>query len=302
MDLSLEDEVGTDLVGGTGGGDLVKALGVESETEVCLDTRAKGLGVAEAEDTSVVDLGLDESSIIKVSLGADLKVDVLGGALGVVGGLSTGLDVRGDAVVVRCREEVQVVETLEGNSVLWRAEANGRGVASHLALSDVVGSLSTKQEAIAANYGIGSEGRALEEVKESAGVETRLLVGGGDKSTLAGAVGSERGVKVKLETLSKVVLCLDLSAEEVGGGPSLCEDEAVGLVGVLGLKLAANEVSLVVLLPRDLEGDVGRGDSLDLEAGAREVEVAAQKVSGRLAKILPGWGDGLRERHGWRCA
>ena len=128
--------------------------------------------------------------------------------------------------------------------------------------------------------------RHLEEVQESAGVEARLLVGGGDKSALAGAVGRERGVQVELEALGEVVLRLDLGAEEVGGGPRLGEDEAVGLVGVLGLELAADEVGLVVLLAGDLEGDVRGRDGLDLEAGAREVEVTAEEVVGRLAEIL----------------
>ena len=128
--------------------------------------------------------------------------------------------------------------------------------------------------------------RHLEEVKESAGVEARLLVGGGDKSALAGAVGRERGVQVELEALGKVVLRLDLGAEEVGGGPRLGEDEAVGLVGILGLNITADEASLFVLLSSDLESDVGGRDSLDLKVGAREVEVAAQQIVGRLAEIL----------------
>lgn len=117
-------------------------------------------------------------------------------------------------------------------------------------------------------------------------MKTRLLVGCGDDSGLARSVGSKRGVQVELETLSEVVLCLDLSAEEVGGSPGLGEDETVGLVGVLGLELASDEVVLLVLLSGDLEGDVGRRDSLDLKVGAREVEVPAQEVIGGLAEIL----------------
>lgn len=44
--LSLEDEAGADLVGRAGGGGLVEALGIESETEGGFDARAEGLGVA----------------------------------------------------------------------------------------------------------------------------------------------------------------------------------------------------------------------------------------------------------------
>ena len=50
---------------------------------------------------------------------------------------------------------------MEGDGVLGRAEANGCGVAGDLALGDVVGSLSAKKEAVAANDGVRGEGRAL---------------------------------------------------------------------------------------------------------------------------------------------
>lgn len=238
-----------------------------------------------------------------VRLGADLEVDVLGGALGVVGGLGAGLDVGRHAVVVARGEEVEVVQALEGDRVLRRAEADGRRVARHLALGDVVRRLRAEQEAVAADDGVRGEGRALqrdqrricgadgscaylEEVEERAGVQAGLLVRGRDQRGLAGAVGGERGVQVELEALGKVVLRLDLGAEEVGGGPGLGEDEAVGLVGVLGLQLAGDSLGLVILAAGDLEGDVGRGDSLDLEVGAREVVVLAQQVVGGLAEIL----------------
>ena len=151
-------------------------------------------------------------------------------------------------------------------------------------------------------------------------MQAGLLVGGGDERGLAGAVGSEGGVQVELEALGEVVLRLDLGAQEVGGRPCLGEDDAVGLVGELGLKLAGDGLGLVVLLARDLEGDVVGRNGLDLKAVAREVVVPAEEVVGRLAEILrvdvaasgarslcgaakthlPGWGDGLRERHCWR--
>lgn len=85
INLSLEDEVGTDLVGGARGDVLVETLSVESETEARLNTRAEGLGVpcpnrvspnredlqnvtrTKTEDTSVVDLSLDESGVVKVT-------------------------------------------------------------------------------------------------------------------------------------------------------------------------------------------------------------------------------------------
>ena len=126
----------------------------------------------------------------------------------------------------------------------------------------------------------------LEEVKESAGVEAGLLVGGGDERSLSRAVAVDAGVQVEFETFCEVVLSLDLGAELVVGSPGLGEDDTVGLVGVLGLKIAGDSLGLVVLLASNLEGDVGRSDGLDLKAVALEVVVPAQQVVGGLAEIL----------------
>ena len=117
-------------------------------------------------------------------------------------------------------------------------------------------------------------------------MEAGLLVDGSKCSRLGATVASKGGVQVELEALGEVVLSLDLGAEGVGGGPRLGEDEAVGLVGVLCLDLAANEVSLSVLGAGDLEGDVGGRGRLRLERGAREVVVLAEEVVGGLAEVL----------------
>lgn len=55
----------------------------------------------------------------------------------------------------------------------------------------------------------------LENVKESTGVKTRLLVSGSEQSSLLAAVGSEGSGEIELETLGEVVLGLDLSTEDV---------------------------------------------------------------------------------------
>jgi hypothetical protein len=95
-------------------------------------------------------------------LGANLEVDVLGRRLGIVGGLGASLDVGRDAVVVARREQVEVVQALERDGVLGRAEADSGGITGHLTLSDVVRRLSTKEEAITADDGVSGKGRALE--------------------------------------------------------------------------------------------------------------------------------------------
>ena len=59
-------------MGRANGVHLVQFLGVKSQTERSLNTRAEGLSVTQGNDTRVVDLGLDERRRIEVSLGTDL--------------------------------------------------------------------------------------------------------------------------------------------------------------------------------------------------------------------------------------
>lgn len=153
------------------------------ELLLTLDAGTESLGVAEAEDTSVVDLGLDKGGVVlscsqsvstlfpktcqksdlthKVGLRADLEGDTAGGRLGVVNGLGTGLDVLGDLVVVAGSEGAEVAETVEGDGVLGGREADGTGVAGDGAREDVVRGLGTDQEAVPADNGVGGEGGAL---------------------------------------------------------------------------------------------------------------------------------------------
>lgn len=117
-------------------------------------------------------------------------------------------------------------------------------------------------------------------------METGLLVGGGKQGGLLAAVGKKGSGKVKLETLGEVVLSLNLSLQDVGSGPSLSEDEAVGLVRVLGLNVGVDVVGLGVLDTKDLERDIGRSRGLDLELGTTDLEITAQKVVGGFTEIL----------------
>ena len=116
----------------------------------------------EADNTSVVDLGLDEGGTVEVDLSADLEADTTSGGLGVVDGLGTSLDVAVDALVVRGGEDLEVVEGVDGNRILGRVEADSGGVAGDLAFGDVVGGLSTNEETVTAENSIGSEGGALQ--------------------------------------------------------------------------------------------------------------------------------------------
>jgi len=250
----------------TGRANFVQSLGIDSKTEGSLNTRTKGLSITEREDTIVVDLGLEERSSIEVSFSTNLKADTLCGGLGVVDSLGTSLDVGGHAVVVARSKGVQVAKTVEGNSVLGRAEANSSGVLGDAALSDVVGSLGAEQETVTANDSVSGEGWSLEEVKEGTCVETGLLVDGRDNDSLLRAFWEKGSVQVELETLGKVVLGLNGGAEDVRGGPSLGEDKTVRLVRELGLNVTIEIAGLGILATSNLEGDVGRSGGLDLES------------------------------------
>ena len=117
-------------------------------------------------------------------------------------------------------------------------------------------------------------------------METGLLVGGGKRRALGVALRDERSGQVELEALCKVVLGFHLGAEVVGGRPGLCEDNAMGLVGVFGFNFAVDEAGLRILVAVDPEGDVGGRRGLYLKVGAMDGEVLAEKVVGGLSEIL----------------
>lgn len=148
-------------MGSGAGGGVVELGGVEGKTERGLDTRAESLGVAEDKNTRVVDLGLDEGGVVKVSLGTDLERDGADGRLGVVDSLGAGLNVLGDLVVVRGGEGGEVAEAVEGDGVLGSGEAEGSGVAGDGTGLDVVRSLGTDKETVVADNGVSGEGGAL---------------------------------------------------------------------------------------------------------------------------------------------
>ena len=284
--LRLESESSADLVSGWASGGVVETLGVEGETEGGLNAWTEGLSVAEGEDTSVVDLGLDEGGVVEVRLCADLEVDVGWARLCVVDSLSASLDVAGDSVVVGRSEDVQVVETVEGDGVLRGRVADGGSVSADLAVLNRVRSLSTGEQAVLADDAVEGEGRALEDVEEGAAVEAWLLVDGACERRLTAALREKRGLDVELQALCDVVLQLELGLEDVGRGPRLGEDDALGCVDVLALDVAVDVGGLGVAQAGDLEGDVGRGLGLDLELGAVDWEVLREEVVGGLAEVL----------------
>ena len=83
-----------------------------------------------------------------------------------------------------------------------------------------------------------------------------------------------------------MILKLDLGLEVVGGGPCLGKDEAVLWIGVLCLDIAVDGVRLVGLGTGYFESNVGGGFGLDFKRSAMEMEIFAEQVVGRLAKVL----------------
>jgi hypothetical protein len=146
----------------------------------------------------------------------------------------------------------------------------------------------------------------LEEVNGSPGVEGRLLVDGGEDSRLLGLGWVEGGSEVQLQSLGNLVLKLDLSSEEVGGGPGLgelsalpCDSETSRItdlgegktvleVDVLSLDVTGNGGRVGIPDTGDLEDDVGWGGSLDLEGDTVGWVVLDQEIRGGLAEILFG--------------
>jgi hypothetical protein len=68
----------------------------------------------------------------------------------------------------------------------------------------------------------------------------------------------------------------------------LGEDQAVLEVDILALDITSDSVGVRVLLAGDLEGDVGRGEGLDLERRALDGVVFEEKVRGGLSEVLYG--------------
>lgn len=236
--------------------------------------------------------------------------------------LGAGLDVLGDLVVVGSREDREVGETVEGDGVGRGGVAEAEGVAGDGAGRDRVGRLGTEQEAVAADDGVGGEGRALEDVEEGPGVDARLAVDGGDVGRLALGGGEEVTLDVELEALGDLVLEFDLGLEDVRSGPGLGQGDAVLDVRVLGLEVTGDGGRLGVAETGDLERDTVRragllsrtramttnsqrkrepvsvsarcvaseGEEcrdayLDLEGVAGEGEVLVEEVRGRLATV-----------------
>jgi hypothetical protein len=164
----------------------------------------------------------------------------------------------------------------------------------------------------ATTHGVSGEGRSLEDVEEGASVERRLLVDGSHESRPGLGSGEEVSLNIELEayrfpstrsangvqrkystrgkrrTLGDLVLELNLSLEDVGGGPGLSEGDAVLGVDVLALDVTSDGVGLGVAGSSDLEGDV---------VGSAGLPKGGKEGGSKLASIL----ESKRLYVGTRC-
>ena len=217
-------------------------------------------------------------------LNANLKVDTGSGRLGVIDSLGTGLDVWAYTVVVAGSECGPITQTMDGDGVVRSAEADSTRVTGEATLCDVVGSLGTEKESVTTEDSVGGECRSLkrryqhiseryvygrifrnlEDVKESTGVKSGLLIDGSEQGRLGTLFWQQSGSEVEFQTLGDLVLELDLGAKHVRGRPGLGESETVVLEVVFGLEVTGDS-SLGVPEKSDLEGHAGRRGGLDLK-------------------------------------
>lgn len=95
-------------------------------------------------------------------LGANLELDAIRGPGSIIYGLTTGLNVTRDTVIVARGVLLELVCREEGNSVFGCAESSRRGVVGQGAGGDVVRGLGTKDETVIAHDSVGGDLGALD--------------------------------------------------------------------------------------------------------------------------------------------
>jgi len=136
----------------------------------------------------------------QIRLESHLEADRASGRLGVMHSPGTDLDVLGHLVVVARGERLEVAEPVEGDGILWGREADGSGVTGDRAGGDVVGGLTTHEEAVAPDDGVGGEGGALR--RKRAGRVCRWQEGRG--GSRQGGIGDIREHTLKRSTVALV--------------------------------------------------------------------------------------------------
>lgn len=239
--LSLKGEAGAELVAR-----LVQLLGIERAANT-KGQAAVDLGVVgEGCDAEVVDLGLGvvsrssgptvhlesttylgERRRVKLVLGSQLKTNV-GAGLGVPGSAGTGLDGGVDPLIVRGGEDAQGVGCGDGSVVERGGVSDGSGVLGDGSLLHIVANLTTNDETLVADNGIGNgaDSTGSRVVDKGAAVEVGLLEVEVDLLALVAGSGVEVGENLSLQAAGEGVVELDLGSQQVGGVPRLGDADA----------------------------------------------------------------------------
>lgn len=96
-----------------------------------------------------------------VHFGADFEVHAVRRRGRVVDGLCAGFNISIDAVVVRCRKETHVAETVNGDGVIWCTITDSGGIAGDGSVVDIVVGLSTQKDAVSSKNNVARDIRTL---------------------------------------------------------------------------------------------------------------------------------------------
>ena len=170
---------------------------------------------------------LGEGSRVKLVLGSELETDV-GARLGVPGSLGTGLNSRVDLLVVGGGEDAQGVGGGNGGVVERGGVTDSGAVLGDGSLLDVVADLTTNNEALVGNNGIGesANGTVGGVVSEDTAVEVGLLEVEVDLLALVAGSRAEVGENLGLQAAGEGVVELDLGSKNIGSVPRLGDADA----------------------------------------------------------------------------
>lgn len=135
--------------------------------------------------------------------------------LGVPSSLRASLNLRVDLVVIRSREDAQVVGSSDSSSVLRGRVSDCSRVVCDGRLLDIIASGRTSQEAILTNNSIDVGGRALQEIEKGTAVEVRLLEVQVDFCAVLLGGREEGAQELCLESLGNCVIELNLGVKRV---------------------------------------------------------------------------------------
>lgn len=129
-------------------------------------------------------------------------------------------------MIVRGREDAQVVGCSDGSSISWLRIASSERISSDSSFANIVATFGSDNESLMANTRVEGSDGSFEQVGKEAGVDIRLLVMEIELSTVGLLGWKVVGEDLGLETLGEVVFELDFGIEGVGRRPCLGQGKA----------------------------------------------------------------------------